>query len=168
LAAFLRQLHFLATLRDQYSIAVMHLPSDVDLNRLLKEVQIPHRPVEHATARAFPFTRMQLRVLDHKRFLEGLKLPKTITGRAIVAIAETEGEVNTIRIELTDGRMTVARTSDHPDVEASDVQWASIASGDTSATNLSRLNLIRVHNTSALAILDAISIGPVPFSNEHF
>ncbi len=167
-AAFLRQLHFLASLRDQYSAAVMYLPGDLDLNRLLKEVQIPHRPVEHATARAYPFTRMQLRVLDHKRFLEGLHLPKNVTGKATVAIKETEGELNTLRIELSDGRMTVTKTSDAPDIEVTDVQWASIATGDSSATTLARLNLIRVRNASVLPVLDSLSVGPVPFSNEHF
>lgn len=30
------------------------------------------------------------------------------------------------------------------------------------------LNLIRIHDDSVLRILDALSIGPVPFSNEHF
>jgi len=167
-AAFLRQLHFLASLRDQYSAAVMHLPGDLDLNRLLKEVQIPHRPVEHATARAYPFTRMQIRVLDHKRFLEGLHLPKNVTGKATVAIKETEGELNTLRIELSDGRMTVTKTSDAPDIEVTDVQWASIATGDSSATTLARLNLIRVRNASVLPVLDSLSVGAVPFSNEHF
>jgi predicted acetyltransferase len=166
--AFLRQLHFLASLRDQYSSVVLYLPGNFELNRLLKEVQIPHRIVEHPTARAFPFTRMQIRVLDHKRFLEGLHLPKDVKGRATIAIAETEGEVNTLRIELSDGRMTVTKSTDSPDIEARDVHWASIASGDASATNLARLNLIRVHSDSALAVLDALSVGPVPFSNEHF
>jgi predicted acetyltransferase len=111
---------------------------------------------------------MQIRVLDHKRFLEGLHLPKDVKGRATIAIAETEGEVNTLRIELSDGRMTVTKSTDSPDIEARDVHWASIASGDASATNLARLNLIRVHSDSALAVLDALSVGPVPFSNEHF
>jgi predicted acetyltransferase len=166
--AFVRQLHFLASLRDQYSAAVLYLPGDLELNRLLRETQIPHRIVEHPTARAFPFTRMQIRVLDHKRFLEGLKLTNGISGRATVAIAETEGDVNTIRIDLSDGRMSVTASKDAPNVEARDIHWSSIASGDASATNLSRLNLIRVHNVSALAVLDALSVGPAPFSNEHF
>jgi predicted acetyltransferase len=166
--AFLRQLHFLASLRDQYSAAVLYLPGDFELNRLLRETQIPHRIVEHPTARAFPFTRMQIRVLDHKQFLEGLKLPTGISGRATVAIAETEGDVNTIRIDLSDGRMNITASKDAPDVEARDIHWSSIASGDSRASNLARLNLIRVHDVAALTVLDALAVGPVPFSNEHF
>src|SRR5256714_5671690 len=70
--ALKRQMHFLASLKDQYSGAYITLPGDLQLNRLLKEDQIPHRPVEHATASAKPYTRMQIRVLDHKRLLEAM------------------------------------------------------------------------------------------------
>jgi hypothetical protein len=64
--------------------------------------------------------------------------------------------------------MTVTPTSDHPDIETTDIQWASLATGDLSASSAARLRLIHVHNDSARTILDALSIGPVPFSNEHF
>ena len=44
--ALLRLLHFLASLRDQYAAAVLPLPADLPLNRLLRETQLPHRPGE--------------------------------------------------------------------------------------------------------------------------
>ena len=49
--ALKRQLYFLASLKDQYSGVYLTLPGDLQLNRLLKEDQIPHRLVEHASAR---------------------------------------------------------------------------------------------------------------------
>src|SRR5205823_6056103 len=58
--AFLRQLNFLGSLKDQYSAAIMTLPADIPLNRILRETQIPHRPVEHGVAQAKPYTRMQI------------------------------------------------------------------------------------------------------------
>src|SRR5207244_1165027 len=67
--ALRRQLSFLGNLRDQYSVAVMILPVDLPLNLLLKETQVPHRGVTHATADVKIHTRMQVRVLDHVRLL---------------------------------------------------------------------------------------------------
>ena len=43
---------------------------------MLRESQLPHRAVEHAVPRLQTITRMQVRVLDHKRFLEALRLPR--------------------------------------------------------------------------------------------
>src|SRR5262249_14703349 len=78
--ALKRQLYFMASLKDQYSGALINLPGDLPVNRLLKEDQIAHRPVEHAAAKARPYTRMQIRVLDHKRLLESMHLPKDVRG----------------------------------------------------------------------------------------
>src|SRR5206468_1848561 len=82
LDALRRQLHFLNSLKDQYSAAMIVLPGDVPLNRMLRESQIPHRPVEHPVAQAKPYTRMQIRVLDHKKFLEAMKLTDSTRGGA--------------------------------------------------------------------------------------
>ena len=50
--ALQRQLHFLASLRDQYLSATMILPADFPLNWMLRETQLPHRLVNHAHATA--------------------------------------------------------------------------------------------------------------------
>jgi hypothetical protein len=171
-AAFLRQLHFLRSLRDQYSGTILHLPADLPLNRLLSETQLPHRPVEqveHAVARAQPMTRMQVRILDHVRFLEALRLPATHKpGKATIAIRESEGEVSRIQLELDAGRIRARGVGGDAEVECSDQVWAAIACGDIAASDAARLGLIRVTNPDALGTLDVLSVGPVPFCNERF
>jgi len=166
--ALKRQLHFFASLKDQYSGAYITLPGDLQLNRLLKEDQIPHRPVEHATASAKPYTRMQIRVLDHKRLLEAMHLPAETNGKLVVGIAECEGTTSRFRIDITEGRMSVSNSSDAPDLECTDVMWASLVSGDITATNAAMLGLIKVHGSSALHLLDAFAQGPAPFCQEYF
>jgi hypothetical protein len=47
---------------------------------VLRESQLPHRLVEHAVAKLTPITRCQLRILDHKRFLESVKWPGEVKG----------------------------------------------------------------------------------------
>jgi predicted acetyltransferase len=166
--AFLRQLHFLANLRDQYSMAVLSLPADFPLNHLLREPQLPHRVVEHAAAQMTQMTRMQMRILDHARFLQALKLPPEVSGKAVVAIRECEGNVATIAIDCDSGHMAVKSHSGPADVECSDVIWAAIASGDLRASTASHLGLIRSTQPAALKLLDAMAIGPLPFCREYF
>src|SRR5262249_27643060 len=91
LAAFQRQLHFFASLRDQYSFLHLILPADLPLNWLLKERQLPHRLVNHPFAEMKPITRMQVRILDHKQLIESLHLPEGIKGKVTIAVAESEG-----------------------------------------------------------------------------
>ena len=58
------------------------LPADLQLNRLLREPQITHRDNKnHPTPEVRPYTRMQLRVLDHKRFVEAMRLPPDVRGQ---------------------------------------------------------------------------------------
>jgi predicted acetyltransferase len=166
--AFRRQLHFLGSMKDQYSGVVMTLPGDVPLNRLLRETQLPHRAVEHATALAKPYTRMQIRVLDHKRFLEAMKLPASAKGGCVVAVRENEGSVSKFRIDLSDGHASVSKSDAAADVECTDVQWASIASGDIAASEAARFGLIEVRNQAALSVLDTLAVGPAPFCREYF
>src|SRR5262249_24484234 len=106
--AFLRQLYFLTGLRDQYSAALITLPADMPLNRILNEDQIPHRPVEHGVAQLRPYTRMQIRVIDHKRWLEEMKLPTEISAKATIAVRECEGSISKFRVDLNAGRASVA------------------------------------------------------------
>src|SRR5205823_12506170 len=166
--AFLRQLNFLSSLKDQYSAALLTLPVDVPLNRMLRETQIPHRPVEHGVAQPKPYTRLQIRVLDHKRWIEAMKLPAEISGKATIAVRECEGSISNFRIDLNAGHASVAPSESGADIECSDVQWASIASGDISASAAARFGLIQVNNSPALRILDAMAIGPAPFCREYF
>jgi predicted acetyltransferase len=167
-AMLLRQLHFLSSLKDQYSAAIITLPGDLPLNRILRETQIPHRPVEHGVSQAKPYTRMQIRVLDHKRWVEAMKLPTELSAKATIAVRECEGAVSKFRIDLSAGKALVSPSDASADVEMTDVSWASISSGDISASAAARLGLIQVNQPSALPLLDAFSAGPSPFCREYF
>jgi predicted acetyltransferase len=162
-----RQLHFLASLRDQYSSVLITLPSDLRLNWLLKESQLPHRPVNHAFAKAEPVTRMQLRVLDHKRFLEGLNLPVDAKGSASVAVYECEGEVSRFNLEINSGHAAVTGSTATAGFECPDRVWAAIACGDMTATEALRLGLASGDERAA-NVLNVLARGPAPFSNEYF
>jgi predicted acetyltransferase len=170
LDALRRQFHFLASLKDQYSGAILTLPRDVPLNWMLRESQLPHRPVEHAVPRLQTITRMQVRVLDHKRLLEALKLPRDggTSGRVNVAVHECEGSVSKFRVEIADGRAQVSATNESPDVECPDKTWAAIATGDMTASDAARFGLIRARDERAARVLDVLSVGPAPFCAEYF
>lgn len=168
IAALKRQLHFLASLRDQYSTVHLTLPIDVPLNRLLKETQIPHRPVNHATGEARPYSRMQLRVLDHRKFLEALHLPADANGSAIVSVHECEGTVSRFKLEIQSGKISVSgNTSGAPEFICSDRTWAAVACGDLSAGDALRFGLAE-GSSQAAEILNALGRGPVPFCHEYF
>jgi predicted acetyltransferase len=166
--ALVRQLHFLASLRDQYSEAILTLPVDWPLNWLLKESQLPHRPVDHAVAKVQTINRTQLRILDHAKFLSALMLPPESSGKATIGVRESEGDVSSFAIDLEKGHARHKPSAGSPDVEMTDRTWAAIACGDLPASTAARLGLIRVHSESALKLLDAFAIGPAPFCNERF
>ncbi len=167
-AALKRQLHFLASLRDQYSTVHLTLPIDVPLNRLLKEIQIPHRPVNHATAEARPFSRMQLRVLDHRKFLEALHLPTDVSGSVTVAVHECEGTISRFKLEMASGKIILSTgAADKREFICSDRTWAAVACGDLAAGDALRWGLAD-GNAEAAAILNALCRGPTPFCNEYF
>jgi predicted acetyltransferase len=170
LEALRRQFHFLSSMKDQYGGAIVTLPRDVPLNWMLRESQLPHRPVEHPVPKLQTITRMQVRVLDHKRFLEALKLPRegATGGRVNVAVHECEGNVSKFRVEIADGRAQVSTTNESPDVECPDKTWAAIATGEMPATDAARFGLIRARDERAARVLDALSIGPAPFCAEYF
>jgi predicted acetyltransferase len=164
----LRLLHFLGAQRDQFALAAITLPSDVPLNRILREAQLPHRPVVQPVAEARPYTRMQLRVLDHKRFLEAMELPVRWVGKVDIEVKETEGTVSRLRVEMERGHMTVKPSTGTAAAECSDVVWASIVTGDLSARMAMRLGLLRVHDAAAVEVLEAFGDGPAPFCEEYF
>jgi predicted acetyltransferase len=168
IAALKRQLHFLASLRDQYSTVTMILPADLRLEWLLKETQLPHRSVNHAIAKATPITRMQLRVLDHKRFLEALHLPGDVKGSATVAVQECEGGCSRFKVDISGGRAIVREASaSHDEFACPDRVWAAVACGDLPASHAVRMGLASSGDAAA-TLLDALSRGPAPFSHEYF
>jgi hypothetical protein len=112
---------------------------------------------------------MQVRILDHARYLEALKLTTTLSGHATVAIRETEGNVSLLRLELEAGHMRATRGLEAAvDAECTDKTWAAIACGDLKASAAAEWGLIQVVNSQALPMLDALSAGPAPFCNEYF
>lgn len=170
-AAMMRQLYFLASLRDQFSTVILTLPADLPLNRLLKETQIPHRPVNHLTAEVRPYTRMQARVLDHKKLIELMHFPPEIRGQAAVRVRESEGHVSSFSMEFNGGRASVTplQREQKGCLQCGDKLWASIIFGELPATRAAALGLIEAGDHKALALLDAaLSIGPLPFSREFF
>lgn len=166
--ALLRLLRMLASLKDQYTFAKITLPADLPLNRVLRETQIPHRQVDHPVAIARPYTRMQIRVLDHRKVLEAMRLPTTTSGKCTITIAESDGEPSRFSLDIEAGRVTVRPATGEADVMMTDVLWASIVSGDLAATMASSLGLIECRSTDAAALLDAFSVGPAPFCQEYF
>ncbi len=163
-AGLRRQLCFLASLRDQYGAVQVTLPADVPLNWLLREPQVPHRPVDHPHATARPYTRMQVRVLDHLRFLGAMSWPADVRGRAVVAVHECEGHESRFAVDVADGRATVTAADQSPTFTCPDRVWAAVACGDVPAETAVRLGLA----TGIPGPLDALCRGPLPFSHEYF
>jgi predicted acetyltransferase len=166
--AMLRLFHFLASLKDQYTFARITLPADLPLNRLLKETQVPHRQVDHPVATQRPYTRMQIRVLDHVKLLGAMTLQSARRGSCTVAIKENEGTVTRLRLDVADRKITATRTNSECDVEMTDVLWASIVSGDLRASVAHRWGTIRSVSASAIDLLEAFSEGPLPWCQEYF
>ncbi|HEX8916504.1 MAG TPA: GNAT family N-acetyltransferase [Humisphaera sp.] len=167
--ALVRALRLLGSMKDQYATCSLLLPADLPLNRLLRESQLPHRIVPHQAAECRVQTRMQVRILDHKAFLEAMTaLPPDRRGRAVVAVHETEGPVSRFAVELSDGRLAVQPTGETPQFECRDAIWAAVACGDTSATTAAKLGLATGTDRHVLAVLDALAEGPLPFCAEAF
>jgi predicted acetyltransferase len=166
--AFARMLAFLATMRDQFSAALITTPATYPVNRLLREPQIPHRPVDHPVCLERTYTRMQARILDHRKYLESIHWPGNPRGRVTVAVAECEGQISRLAIELEGGWAKVGTATGECDFECTDRQWAAIATGDISASASARWGLASNRNPAATALLDALSAGPVPFCREFF
>jgi predicted acetyltransferase len=166
--ALQRQLHFLASLRDQYLSAIVTLPADFPLNWLLRETQVPHRFVNHVHAEVRQDTRMQVRVLDHKRFVESLQLPKDHRGRVVVSVMESEGNESRFEIDVSEGKARVAASSATPGFTCRDRVWAAIACGDLSTSRAVELGLASWGDARAVDILGVLGVGPAPFCHEYF
>jgi hypothetical protein len=115
---------------------------------------------------------MQLRILDHKKYLESIHWPGNPSGKLTVAIAESEGNISRLAIDVDSGKakVTPAPTTSTAaaDYECTDRQWAAIATGDISASAAARWGLAKENNPTASTLLDALSTGPVPFCREYF
>jgi predicted acetyltransferase len=166
--ALLRQFHFLASLRDQYSAVTYRFPADSQINWLLREVQLPHRPVTHAVATARIINRLQLRVLDHQKFIEPMHLPQTGKGRAVIAVRETEGHVSKFSLDIAGGRASIKPTDASADFECTDRIWAAIVCGELPASQALTLGVAATPSASAATLLDLFAAGPRPFCTEAF
>jgi len=167
-ASFKGLLCFLGTLRDQYSSVALTAPADWQINRMLRESQIAHRPVEHHTAELRTHTRMQMRILDHRKYLESLHLPNRFDGKLSVAVHETGGDISRFRLELADGRIQVSSGPATADFECSDRIWAAIATGDLPASKAVQTGLAKQNTANAAQTLDVLAVGPLPFCQESF
>jgi predicted acetyltransferase len=168
MGSFRRLLAFFGTMRDQFSSISITVPADWHLNRLLTEPQLPHRPVNHVTAQRQTNTRMQMRILNHAKFLESLTLPTWVKGKVGVAVHEIEGGVSRFGLEINGGKAGVVSSAGAVDFECPDRHWAAIASGDLSATEAVQLGLAEEHTPGAAITLGALSVGPPPFCQEWF
>lgn len=166
--ALQRQLHFLASLRDQYLAAIVTLPADLPLNWLLRETQLPHRLVNHAHADVRQDTRMQVRVLDHKRFIESLHLPKEHRGRVVVSVLESEGTESRFEIDVAEGKASVSTSRATPGFTCRDRVWAAIACGDLSTSRAVELGIASSEDARAIDVLEGFGAGPAPFCHEYF
>ncbi len=167
-AAMLSILHFLGKFSDQYHAVQITLPADFPLNRILRQTQLPHRRVAHAFATARPFTRMQVRVLNHRRLIESMLLPPHAPFASTIAIRESEGTITRLRIEYDAGHATVTDGPADAQFTCSDSTWAAIVTGDLPASTAVRLGLATSSDPVAAANLDILAAGPVPFCNEYF
>ncbi len=164
-SALRRLLHFLSSLKDQFAAVQLTLPADLPLNRLLKESQLPHRLVNHPVAKVHQYTRMQVRILDHPKFLESLQLPPDSNGSVVLGVNECEGTASRFKLEITNGKISCKPSNTSVDFECNDLTWAAIACGDLKATDALRWGLASGTNAP---LLDALSAGPLPFSHEYF
>ena len=167
-AAFMRQLHFLAGLKDQYFGARITLPGDCPLNWYLTERQLPHRLVNHSVAEAKPVTRLQARVLDHRRLIDSMHLNKDAKGEVVVGVSETEKSVSKFKITIEGGRATAFPTEATPQFECTDVTWAAVVLGGMTATQAVAAGLATATDAQSPGILDTFSVGPAPFCQEGF
>lgn len=163
-AALKRLLAFLGSLRDQYTRVHLTAPVDLPLNLLLKEPQLPHRPVAHTHATLHTITRMQLRVLDHLKVLNAIHWPKEATGSAVLSIQETEGHESRVKLDVHEGRSSAAPSSATPTFTTTDKTWASILSGELPAPTAACLGLASGDATP----LTPLAHGPKPFTWEYF
>ena len=164
-AALMRMLRFFGNLRDQYSALRMQFPAGFPFNWLLKEKQLPHRPVEHSKATFSSATRMQIRILDHFKFFDQLRLrDRRIWGRRSFAWRKARGTQADSSWKSTASSVEAVKTDATATFTCNDATWAAVVAAFDRASHAVRLGLAD-GNTGAL---DALACGPKPFCNESF
>lgn len=166
-AAFRKLLGFLGSLRDQYHSAIISLPVDLPLNLLLRESHVPPQAKQFTTARLVVSTLMQVRILDHRRFLEQVSFGPEATGRGVLAIHEPEGQTSKLSLDIENGKVAVAPASASPTFECPAKTWAAVACGELAASMALRLGLATGQEKAAI-LLDHLARGPRPFCHEYF
>jgi predicted acetyltransferase len=167
-AALRRQFHFLGSLRDQYSAVAYSFPADFQPNWLLDEVQLPHRPVTHPTAEVCVVNRLQVRVLDHARFIGAMQLPAWAKGGLTVSVRETEGHESRFNIDFAGGHGSVRSSDGSADFECPARIWAAIVCGELPATQAVTLGLAAAASARSAELLDLFAAGQRPFCGEAF
>ena len=166
--ALTRLLGLLGSLKDQYSAARIVLPSDLPLNWLLKERQVPHRRVDHPSATCNSITRMQLRVLDHRRLIEAMRLSPGPSGKVVVAVQESEGHESRFAIDFAAERASVSPSQATPDITMKDSTWAGVVTGALPARDAVAFGLAEFSRQNCTPLLDRFAVGPAAFSWEYF
>jgi predicted acetyltransferase len=161
---FLRLLRMLGSMRDQYASVIITTPVDYPVNRMIKESQVPHRPVAHVTPSVRVYTRMQIRVLDHKKYLEMLRWPMNIRGEAVVCIKESEGHESRYKLQVESGKCVAQASAATATFTCTDKLWASVVTGELSASNAVRFGLASGEG----GLLDCLSWGAKPFCSDFF
>ncbi len=162
-------LSFLGSLRDQYRRVLIETPADEPINLLLRETQVPHRGVEHVHARCEFTTRLQVRILDHLRFLSETPWPDPAArGQVVVGVRECEGTTSIFGFDVSEGRCQAKAATGEPDFTCADKTWAAIAMGDLKASTAAALGLATCTDHGKLPLLDTLSQGPLPFCREYF
>jgi predicted acetyltransferase len=111
---------------------------------------------------------MQLRILDHRRYLEALRIPELAKGAAVVAIREPEGSEAKFRIDVSGGRCEVTETSTTADATMAAHVWAAVATGHLRASEAVRLGLFECSDEGVARVVDCFADGPRPFTHEYF
>lgn len=166
-AAFRRMLAFLGSLKDQYSSVVIGVSCDWPIHLLLQQSHVNRKAVQYVSSQAQLLTRMQLRVLDHRRFLELLQSPASAKGRATVAVREPEGQTNVFKIEVHGGKAKVSKASAEPGFRCDARTWAAVACGEILASTAVKMGIAE-GDAAELDLLNGLAIGPRPYCHEYF
>jgi GNAT superfamily N-acetyltransferase len=158
----------LGSLKDQYGIARLALPTDLPLNWLLRERQIPHRKVEHLAPKCTILSRMQVNVIDPVAFLHGQTLPRPARQSVVVEVMNYRQEKQRFSLDLSAGIIDAKPSNASADLQTSDVIFSSIACGELRASTAKMLGLINVTDPDKLSALDLLADGSAPFCYEYF
>jgi predicted acetyltransferase len=165
--AFASMLRMFSTLKDQYASLTISAPVHWPVNRVLKESQLPHRPVNHAHASLSTINRLQVRILDHRKLLEALHLASAREAGVTIAIHEPEGNSVRLALEFGGGRIACRPSVATPQFECNAITWAAVACGEISAAVALQCGLASGSADAARA-LNALADGPPPFTQEGF